>query len=38
MATMFLNEIPELESSQEVIQGLVGILVRSSLLGRNVSL
>lgn len=38
MATMFLNEIPELECSNEVIQGLVGILVRSSLLGRNVSL
>lgn len=38
MATTFLSEIPELECSEEVIQGLVGILVRSSLLGRNVSL
>lgn len=38
VATMFLNEIPELECSNEVIQGLVGILLRSSLLGRNVSL
>ncbi|KAL1764434.1 dynein heavy chain 1, axonemal, partial [Sigmodon hispidus] len=27
VATMFLNEIPELEASHEVIQGLIGILL-----------
>lgn len=36
VATMFLNEIPELESSQEEIQGLVGVLVKLRPLGRTV--
>lgn len=31
VATMFLNEIPELEATSEVIKGLVGVLVRSKL-------
>lgn len=29
VATMFLNEIPDLEATSEVIRGLVGVLVRS---------
>lgn len=31
VATMSLNEIPELEATSEVIGGLVGVLVRSKL-------
>lgn len=33
VATRFLHEIPELECSSEVIEGLVGTVVRCSLLG-----
>lgn len=33
VATMFLNEIPDLEATSEVIRGLVGVLVRSKLSG-----
>lgn len=28
MATIFLNEIPEMEATSEVIEGLVGVLVK----------
>jgi dynein heavy chain len=31
VATRFLNEIPELECSSEIIEGLVGVLVRRKL-------
>lgn len=36
VATKFLNEIPELEATTEVIEGLVGTLVRSKPLGKTV--
>lgn len=36
VATMFLNEIPDLEATAEVIRGLVSVLVRSSLSGEPV--
>lgn len=36
VATIFLNEIPELEATSEVVEGLVGVLVRNKPSGGNV--
>lgn len=36
VATTFLNEIPDLEATPKVTEGLVGILVRRKPVGRTV--
>lgn len=36
VATTFLNEIPELDATSDVIEGLVGVLVGSKTLRVNV--